>query len=168
MDNGKDLKKKIVSAATAASLLIGGAFTPPAELPDNPMDKAGPPAIIEVAAPVFIDDDDDGDTIAVPEEEKKRKGLKQRVLIALPIILVTWIAGIALAALAASVLTGVLAKVAGWLITAVLLLVTYAAVAKVMFPDLKLKQILNWKAILAVIAGATAVTFILKGIVLFT
>ena len=168
MDNGKDLKKRIVSAATAASLMVGGAFSPPAELPEHPMDKAGPPAIIEVITPDFIDDDDDGDSLVVPEEEKKRKGLKQRALVAVPLVLVTWMCGIGVASIAAATLGPIIARVLGWFITAALLLVTYFAVSKIMFPELKVKQILNGKAILAILIGSTVVSLILKGIEIFT
>lgn len=164
MEEKKSLKKKIVATATAASLLVGGAFVSPSNVPDNPQDRISPPAIIELATPVFVDDDDDGDSIAIPEEEKKRKGMKQRILIALPIVLVMWVAGIILSALAMASLNAILGTVAGFLITAILLLGTYVAVAKVLFPSLTLKQILNWKALLAVFVCAAAVSLLAKGL----
>ena len=165
MEEGSSLKKKIVASATAASILIGGAFTPPANLPEPPQDRMAPPAIVEMMPPPVVDDDDDGDVMTLPEEEKKRKGARQKLIWAVPLLVVAWTAGILLSFFAISSLNIVLGTVAGWIITAALFLLTYYVVSKVMFPELKAKQIFSPKAVIAVIIGAAAVSFIAKGLI---
>lgn len=166
MNKKDELKKKAISVATAASLLFGGGAADLSGGDDGGIDGSifSPPAIIEYSIPDVVLD-------TPPEEEEKKKVQKtgiaawkmsKRVAVAAPVVAASWVAGIVLCVVLANTLNVVMATALGWIVTAVLLLITYLAVAKVMFPEKKLKEFLNWKALLGVAGGATVLSIALK------
>lgn len=162
-----DIKRKVISVATAASLLTGGLFTTGGSVPEPNQDRIAPPPAIELVLPDLIDDDPD-DEIAVPEEEKKRKGrfaskkLAVRAAMGLGALLLVWLIGAALTFAFIQVLNPVMASVLGWLITAVLCAVTYFVVFKTVLPETPLKKIFDWKALLFVVVATAALRLALK------
>lgn len=154
------IKKKIVTSATAASMLIGGIFSPPPENVDLSSPNVDAPSAYEMVMSDTVDNDDD--LFEVPGEEKKKGKFAKRVAIAVPIIIVSWAAGIGICIFMSTILNSIMSVVFSWFITIILGIITYATVSKVMFPNLKLKQILRAKPLLIIIGVSTVFTIIIK------
>ena len=160
----KSQKKKVVvsavAAATAASVLVGGAFTSPADLLDD-----GPDALIQSMDMDMDSQQDSGDGADDGEESEDKGGIKAsvrkalrqapaplRACVALPL----WFVGTVLielgAALWGTVLSPVFAAVLSWAAIAVMVLLVFLLAAKTIAPDLPIKKILNKRSVLTIFA----------------
>ena len=160
----KSQKKKAVvsavAAATAASVLVSGAFTSPADILDD-----GPDALIQSMDLDMDSQTDSGDGADDGEESEDRGGIKAgvrkalrqipaplRACVALPL----WLLGTVLvelgSALWGSVLSPVFAAVLSWAAIAVMALLVFLLAAKTVAPDLPIKKILNKGTVLTIFA----------------
>ena len=167
-----------VALVTSASMLAGGIFHSPAEMPEEG---------VTLPPPIVLDEDDlDGDgknkknpppenvepepesapeTVApaeqepaLPEEEKK--GLRrwwgnlrfsQRLLLIPLAALVGW----GLFTLAAAFLPGVIGRIVAWLATLAALAFGFLAAEKVIFPDIPVKKLLRSRNFAGLLIGLT-------------
>ena len=158
MDNSAKKKAAVsaVAAVTAASVLVGGAFTSPADVLDDGLD----------AHVLTVDKDMDGQLDAgdgsgssdgEEEQDKKLTGSVRRLINQAPaplracVALPLWLVGTLLIELGATVwgtlLSPVAAAVLGWLAIAVLALLVFLLAAKTIAPDLPVKKILNKRTV---------------------
>lgn len=157
MDKSQKKKAAVsaVAAVTAAGVLVGGAFTSPADLLDD-----APDALVQT-----LDMDTDGQTDAGDdsgdgeEEESKarpasaiRRMVQQapmpvRALVALPL----WLIGTLLIELGGAVwgavLSPVFAAVLSWVAVAVMVMLVFLLAAKTIAPDLPIRKILNKRTV---------------------
>ena len=161
MDKSQKKKAAVsaVAAVTAASVLVGGAFSSPAELLDD-----APDALVQSLDMDMDSQTDAGDGADDGEEENRgRQGsavrrfvqampLPLRALVALPL----WIIGSGLIDLGAllwgAVLSPAFAHVLSWAAVAVMVLLVFLLAAKTIAPDLPLRKILNKKSVLGIVA----------------
>ena len=172
MDNSSKIKQKITSVVAASSILLSGLINSPSAIPPELIsDRIDSPPGIEFVLSNADDLGDDDD--ALPEEEKqKRRGkfsswyysqkLGIRLLIAIGIALFSW-AVLGAIYISVSPAMPVLVKaVFRTVIVAFLILETYVLIAKSLSENIKLKTLLNWKVIVALIIGACLLSYGLK------
>ncbi len=164
-----------VAVVTSVSMMVGGVFHQPADLPEQT--QVIPP-------PIVLDEDDlDGDgkgkkpvqpvepepepqpeievaeaEPALPEEEKKglrrwwsALSFRQRLLLIPAAALLGW----GIFALASAFLPGVLGRVVAWLATLAALAFGYVAAEKAVFPDIPLKKLMKTRNFAGLLAGLT-------------
>ncbi len=158
-------KKKIaasaVAAVTAASVLVGGAFTSPADIMDDGADAHVMTVDMDMDAQLEAGDDgaDDG------EEDEGRRGISAavrklvrqapaplRACVAVPL----WLLGAVLINLGSTlwgaVLSPVFTAVIDWAAIALMVLIVFALAAKTIAPELPLRKILNKRMVLSILA----------------
>jgi len=160
----KSQKKKAaasaVAAVTAASVLVGGAFSTPADIMDN-----GPDALIQSMDMDMDSQNDAGDGSDDGAEDESRGRVKsalRRFVHQTPaavracVVLPLWLLGTLFAELGAvlwgAVLSPVFAAVLDWLAVALMAIIIFALAAKTIAPDLPLRKILNKKTVPGIIA----------------
>lgn len=157
----KNQKKKAavsaVAAVTAASVLVGGAFTSPADILDD-----GPDALVQ-SMDMDLDSQTDAGDGADDGEEEERGGVKSavrrmvrqapaglRACVALPL----WMLGTFFIELGgtlwAAVLSPVFSTVLGWAAMALTVLLVFLLTAKAIAPDLPWRKILNKNSVLTI------------------
>ena len=158
MDNStkKKAAASAVAAVTAASVLVGGAFSSPADIMDD-----GPDAhvvTLDMDMDGQIDTGDNGTDDGEEDEGRNRFSASVRRLVrqtpvplrafvALPL----WLLGTGLIELAAGLWGAVLSPVAdtvlNWLAVALVALAVFTLAAKTIAPDMPIKKILNKRSI---------------------
>jgi len=157
MDNSAKKKAAVsaVAAVTAASVLVGGAFTSPADIMDDSLD--GHILTVDMDMDGQIDAGDDGGTDGEEEQDKKltssvRRAVRQaptalRACVAVPL----WLIGTGLielgSALWAAVLSPVASAVLSWAAVAVMVMLVFLLAAKTIAPDLPIRKILNKRTV---------------------
>lgn len=174
----KPKRRRIAAGAvalfTSASMMVGGIFHTPADLPEQT--QILPP-------PIVLDEDDlDGDgknkkpappstqapqeeqapttaaepEVALPEEEKRglrrwwsALSFRQRLLL----IPLAALAGWGLFTLAAAFLPGIVGKLVAWLATLAALAAGFVATEKAIFPDIPVKKLLRTKKFAGLLGG---------------
>ena len=163
----KSAKKKAaasaVAAVTAAGVLVGGAFTSPADiLDDGPGDHV---FVMDMDMDSQSDAGDGGDDSAEDEGRGRvsaavRRLVRQapapvRACVALPL----WLLGSLLinlgASLWAAVLSPAFSALLNWAAVALMVLLVFVLAAKTIAPDLPLRKILNKKSVLGILALCT-------------
>lgn len=159
-----------VAVLTSASLVVGGVFHPPADLPQQ-SDLVPPPIVAD-------DDDLDGDgknkkpaqpaepeaeTVeapeaepALPEEEKKgvrrwwgALSLRYRLLLIPVCALLGW----GLFQLAAAFLPGLIGRIVSWLAALAALGCGFVAAEKAVFPDIPVRKLLKTRNFAGLLSG---------------
>ena len=157
MDSSTKKKAAVsaVAAVTAASVLVGGAFTSPADIMDDGLD--GHILTVDMDMDGQIDAGDDGGTDGDEEQDKKpvsavRKLVRQapaplRACVAIPL----WLIGTGLIELGSTIWGAVLSPVASavlsWAAVAVMVMLVFLLAAKTIAPDLPIKKILNKRSV---------------------
>lgn len=142
--------KKAVAVAAAASMLVSGLFSPPADLPDDEDLLGQPPAIVELLLPEpepFLDPVEEPE----PEEKKRRLSLPARIAVFAGI----WIAAAIAISVIASLLAALPAIAAGILrfaATALVIALAGVGAMKLLFPEKSLKELLSRNNLLKVVA----------------
>lgn len=152
----------------AAGLILGGVFRTSDELLEN-KDRAipDPPAVVEMLEAQSNPDDGDG---AATQTEEKKKSLRERIrcaVLRLPLWLRTviclplWCAGqiviFATGLLWDTILSPVLKTLLPWISFALITALVAAVVLKLLFPQLKAKEIFGKRNLIILITG-TALT----------
>lgn len=156
----KSAKKKAaasaVAAVTAAGVLVGGAFSSPADIMDD-----GPDMLVQTVDMESQTDSADSGGEGGEDDEKGvyasvRRLVRQspapvRALVAVPLWLlgsfVIWLAGGFWSALLSPVFSAVL----GWAAVGLMALVIYVLAVKTVAPDMPLKKILNKGSVLGIV-----------------
>lgn len=158
MDNSAKKKAAVsaVAAVTAASVLVGGAFTSPADVLDDGLDAHVLTVDMDMDGQLDAGDDS-GSSDGEEEQDKKLTGSVRRLINQAPaplracVALPLWLVGTLLIELGATVwgtlLSPVAAAVLGWLAIAVLALLVFLLAAKTIAPDLPVKKILNKRTV---------------------
>lgn len=158
MDNSAKKKAAVsaVAAVTAASVLVGGAFTSPADVLDDGLDAHVLTVDMDMGSQLDAGDDS-GSSDGEEEQGKKLTGSVRRLINQAPaplracVALPLWLVGTLLIELGAtlwgSLLSPVAAAVLGWLAIAVLALLVFLLAAKTIAPDLPIKKILNKRTV---------------------
>ncbi len=158
-------KKKIaasaVAAVTAASVLVGGAFTSPADIMDDgpdahvmtlDMDMDGQPDAGGDGAEDGGEDEGRSRIFAAVRRLVRQSPAPLRACVAVPL----WLVGALLinlgSALWGAVLSPVFAAVVDWVAIALMVLLVFALAAKTVAPDLPLRKILNKRSVLCIFA----------------
>lgn len=159
MDNSAKKKAAVsaVAAVTAASVLVGGAFTSPADILDDSLD--GHVLTVDMDMDAQTDAGDDGGSDSGEEEKggsrltaSVRRLVRQapapvRACVALPL----WLLGTLLINMAATLWGAVFSPVAsallGWVAVAVMVMLVFLLAAKTIAPDLPIKKILNKRSV---------------------
>ena len=173
-EQDKERRRRVAAAGiavvTSASVVVGGLFNSPAAL----LSDEDPAPVVEYQNDDDDLDGDDGDGSgsgddegAGAEEEEARAGLRagarQRIMelpyaVRLAVILPLWCLGWAIltvsSALWTAILSPVLGKALGWLCLLAALVGAFILAAKMIFPDLPLKKILNKRSLLGLIFGS--------------
>lgn len=165
-DKTKELKKKAaekaVALTTAATLLAGGLFSPPADLAPEE-DLFSETAVVDTLLP---EPEAAGpEIVTVPdEEEKKRQRAPLRIRILR--VLGLWIAGAILVSVVSALLSAlpaVLAGILSWAAGALITLALAAVAVKLLFPEKSWKEIFSRKN-LPLLAGGAAAAGILTAV----
>ena len=160
----KSAKKKAaasaVAAVTAAGVLVGGAFTSPADIMDDSpnahvlmmdMDMDGQ-IVAGDGADDGAEDEERGGVSAAVRRLVRQAPAPVRACVALPL----WLLGTLLINLGTSlwgaVLSPVFAAVLNWAAVALMVLLVFLLAAKTIAPDLPLRKILNKKSVLGIFA----------------
>ena len=167
----KTAAKTAVTLTASAGLLLGGLFSSPVDLMQDPSrhpENFFPNTAVEMTldeppADDIAPDEDDGGCV---EDEEKRRGwkaaLRSRILrlplavracVCLPLWAVGWLLLSALTALWGGVLSPLLGDVLTWVAIAAIVLACLLGVVKTAFPDVPVKKILNRRTVLLVLAG---------------
>jgi len=155
MDNSAKKKAAVsaVAAVTAASVLVGGAFSSPADIMDDGLEAH----VLTVDMDAQIDAGDDGGSDGEEEQDKKpvsavRRLVRQapaplRACVAIPL----WLIGTGLIELGttlwAAVLSPAASAVLSWAAVAVMVLIVFLLAAKTIAPELPVKKILNRRSV---------------------
>lgn len=157
MDNSAKKKAAVsaVAAVTAASVLVGGAFTSPADVLDDGLDAHV--LTVDMDMDSQTDAGDDGSSEGEEEQDKKLSSSVRRLINQAPaplracVALPLWLVGTLLIELGATLwgtlLSPVAAAVVGWLAISVLALLVFLLAAKTVAPDLPIKKILNKRTV---------------------
>lgn len=173
-EQDKERRRRVAAAGiavvTSASVVVGGLFNSPAAL----LSDEDPTAVVEYQNDDDDLDGDDGDGSGSGDDEGAgaeegearggiRAGARQRIMelpyaVRLVVILPLWCLGWAIltlsSALWTAVLSPVLGKALGWLCLLAALVGAFVLAARMIFPDLPLKKILNKRSLLGLIFGS--------------
>ena len=145
----KRMAEKAVAVTAAASMLVSGLFSPPADLPKED-DLTGRPAIVEQLLP-----DPEPEPVEIPiespEEEKKKRRLTLPARIAL--IAFVWAAAAVFVAVLSSLLAAlpaVAAAVLRFLAAAFVIALAAVGAMKLLFPEKTLKELFSRETLLKV------------------
>ena len=156
--------------AAAASVIVSGLFTGPADIVKSGDIHNSPPAVIRMAdempdADIYIAAEDEED-----DDEDKKKHPFRRLLMMLPapvrglVCIPLWGIGTALTSAAAVTRNSVLSPAAGtlltWLLTAALVLASVIFTLKTIFPDIPLKKLVTKRNIGIAVIGTLIIGLI--------
>lgn len=168
----RKVRRKIVGAAVAmtaaVSVLVAGLFSGPTEILLDP-DSGKPSIVYQIDEADEVEEDSETD-----EEDKKKKGLFSRIkafIMGLPtvvkciLVLPLWALGFLITQLAKHllkfILTPLLTALLTWLFTAFILLLVFFILCRLIFPEMKAREILSKQNVL-IIYGAAAVCCVLN------